>query len=119
MEISPLSSKSCKYIEALIASLLASEKRGFVFLQFSGKQLDGNSRVLKCCPNEEANFSNIATVIIGFPVEGRPILKVSPYCFSSLRALAAGAVISLQVILALLGLVDHKLNSGSTVRLSL
>ena len=67
--------------------------------------------MLKHSPNEEANFSNIATATIVCLVEGRPILMVFPYCFSSPRALAAKAITFLQVELALRGLVDHKLNS--------
>ena len=84
-------------------------------LTISRNQLGGSEGVLKHSPNEEANFSNVATVTIVCLVEGRPILMVFPYCFSSPRVLAAEAITSLQVELALQGLVGHKLNSQPIV----
>ena len=64
-------------------------------------QLGGSSGVLKRSPNEEGNFSNVATATIACLVEGRLTLMVFCYCFSFPRVLAAKATTSLQVGLVL------------------
>ena len=83
-------------------------------MRFFRNRLGGSNAELRRSPSEEANFSNVATALIGFRVEGRPMPMVSHYCFSSPRGPAAEAVISFQVKPALLGPMGRKLSLRQT-----